>query len=163
MPPPGAVKTFPTRHRRRKDGRSTGQLMAASPGHRFQMRSTRPIRSRFEFIRKIRGCSTLASPKSPLPFGSIARPRPNGALMRSSDGGANWQPLTAGLPTPFESMVECIEFDPDQPDHILIGTGGEGARFIKLTEGEIFRSLDRGDHWEKIPLRFPIIYALAVQ
>jgi photosystem II stability/assembly factor-like uncharacterized protein len=87
----------------------------------------------------------------------------NGALMRSSDGGANWQPLTAGLPTPFESMVECIEFDPDQPDHILIGTGGEGARFIKLTEGEIFRSLDRGDHWEKIPLRFPIIYALAVQ
>jgi len=87
----------------------------------------------------------------------------NGALMRSSDGGANWQPLTEGLPNPFESMVECIEFDPDQPDHVFIGTGGEGARFIKLTDGEIFHSRDRGDHWEKISLSFPIIYALAVQ
>jgi photosystem II stability/assembly factor-like uncharacterized protein len=87
----------------------------------------------------------------------------NGALMRSSDGGMNWNQLTQGLPNPFESMVECIEFDPERPDHILVATGGEGARYIKLTEGEIFHSQDRGDHWEKIPLRFPIIYALAVQ
>ena len=70
--------------------------------------------------------------------------------MRSSDGGTNWEQLTHGLPNPFESMVECIEFDPDQPDHVLIGTGGEGARFIKLTEGEIFHSRDRGDHWESV-------------
>jgi photosystem II stability/assembly factor-like uncharacterized protein len=86
----------------------------------------------------------------------------NGALMRSTDGGATWQQLTDGFPNPFQSMVECIEFDPADPDHIFAGTGGEGARFIKLEEGEIFHSLDRGDRWEKIPLRFPIIYALAV-
>jgi photosystem II stability/assembly factor-like uncharacterized protein len=87
----------------------------------------------------------------------------NGALMRSTDGGESWRQLTDGLPNPFESMVECIEFDADQPDHLFIGTGGEGARFIKLEEGELYHSRDRGNHWEKILLRFPIIYALAVQ
>jgi len=93
----------------------------------------------------------------------LKRPtKANGALMRSSDRGASWEPLAGGLPDPFHGMVECIDFDPDQPDHVFIGTGGEGARFIKLDAGEIFHSEDRGDLWRKIPLRFPIIYALAV-
>jgi photosystem II stability/assembly factor-like uncharacterized protein len=86
----------------------------------------------------------------------------NGALMRSPDGGRSWQQLTAGIPSPFESMVECIEFDPDSADDVFLGTGGEGARYIKLDQGEIFHSADCGDHWEKIPLQFPLIYALAV-
>jgi photosystem II stability/assembly factor-like uncharacterized protein len=86
----------------------------------------------------------------------------NGVLMRSSNRGTSWEQLIEGLPNPFQSMVECIDFDPDEPDHVFIGTGGEGARFIKLEEGELYHSEDRGDHWEKIPLRFPIIYALAV-
>ncbi len=86
----------------------------------------------------------------------------NGALMRSADGGASWQGLTNGLPQPFLSMVECIELDPDEPDRVFIGTGGEGARFIKLEEGEIFYSEDKGDHWQKVPYKFPIICALAV-
>jgi hypothetical protein len=60
-------------------------------------------------------------------------------------------------------MVECIDFDPDAPDHVFVGTGGEGARYIKLDKGEIFHSIDGGDHWEKLPLNFPIIYALAIQ
>jgi len=94
----------------------------------------------------------------------LKRPtKANAALMRSSDGGVSWQRLTEGLPDPFLSMIECIDFDPDEPDHIFIGAGGEGARFIKLEEGEIFQSQNRGDYWEKIPLSFPIIYALAVQ
>ena len=83
--------------------------------------------------------------------------------MRSIDGGTSWQQLAGGFPSPFESMVECIDFDLDQPDHVYLGTGGEGAHYIKLDKGEIFRSVDRGDNWEKIPLRFPIVYALAVQ
>ena len=87
----------------------------------------------------------------------------NGALMRSSDAGATWQQLAGGFPSPYESMVECIDFDPDEPDHVFVGTGGEGARYIKLEDGEIFHSADRGDSWEKVPLQFPIIYALAIQ
>ena len=60
-------------------------------------------------------------------------------------------------------MVECIDFDPDKLDEVYIGTSGEGARFIKLNEGEIYHSRDRGDHWQRAPLNFPIIYALVVQ
>ena len=74
----------------------------------------------------------------------------NGAIMRSADGGVSWQQLTGGFPSPFESMVECIEFDPAEPDHVYAGTGGEGARYIKLDKGEVFRSVDRGDHWEQL-------------
>lgn len=87
----------------------------------------------------------------------------NGAIMRSADGGTSWQQLGGGFPSPYENMVESIEFDPDAPDTIFLGTGGEGARYIKLDKGEIFRSIDRGENWEKIPIRLPIIYALAAQ
>jgi photosystem II stability/assembly factor-like uncharacterized protein len=100
--------------------------------------------------------------EDPPPLWLNRQHKANGALMRSTDGGASWDQLTDGFPSPFQSMVECIEFDPAEPDHVFVGTGGEGARFIKLEDGEIFHSSDRGDHWEKVPLRFPIIYSLAV-
>lgn len=105
----------------------------------------------------------LGVAEEPPPFWLNRSIKANGALMRSADGGATWQQLSGGFPNPYQSMVECIEFDLDAPDHVFAGTGGEGARYIKLTEGEIFHSGDRGDTWEKIPLRFPIIYAMAVQ
>jgi photosystem II stability/assembly factor-like uncharacterized protein len=105
----------------------------------------------------------LGVAEEPPPFWLDRPTKANGAIMRSADGGGSWQQLAGGFPNPFESMVECIEFDPDSPDTVFLGTGGEGARYIKLDKGEIFRSIDRGDSWVKIPLRFPIVYALAVQ
>ena len=105
----------------------------------------------------------LGVAQEPPPFWLDRPTKANGAILRSVDGGVSWQQLEGGFPTPFESMVECIEFDPDQPDSIFLGTGGEGARYIKLDKGEIYRSINRGDTWEKIPLRFPIVYALAAQ
>lgn len=105
----------------------------------------------------------LGVAQEPPPFWLDRPTKANGAILRTVDGGVSWQQLEGGLPSPFESMVECIEFDFDQADHVSLGTGGEGARYIKLDKGEIFRSIDRGDSWEKIPLRFPIVYALAAQ
>ena len=105
----------------------------------------------------------LGVAEGPPPFWMDRPTKANGAIMRSMDGGASWQQLAGGFPNPFESMVECIEFDPVEPAHVYAGSGGEGARYIKLDKGEIFRSVDRGDNWEKLPLRFPIVYALAVQ
>lgn len=105
----------------------------------------------------------LGVAEGPPPLWLKRASKANAALMRSSDRGASWRPLTEGLPNPFQSMVECIDFDADAPDHVFIATGGEGGRFIGLEEGEIYHSADSGDRWEKIPLRFPIIYALAVQ
>jgi photosystem II stability/assembly factor-like uncharacterized protein len=105
----------------------------------------------------------LGVAEEPPPFWLNRATKANGALMRSSDGGATWQQLTGGFPNPYESMVECIEFDPARPDDVFVGTGGEGARYIKLEKGEMFHSSDRGDNWKRLPLNFPIIYALAVQ
>lgn len=105
----------------------------------------------------------LGVAQEPPPFWLDRPTKANGAILRTVDGGVSWQQLEGGLPSPFESMVECIEFDFDQADHVSLGTGGEGARYIKLDKGEIFRCIDRGDSWEKIPLRFPIVYALAAQ
>jgi hypothetical protein len=68
----------------------------------------------------------------------------------------------AGFPNPYQSMVESIEFDPAEPDHLFIGTGGEGARYIKSESEEMFHSVDCGDTWEQIPLRFPIIYTFTL-
>jgi hypothetical protein len=54
----------------------------------------------------------------------------NGALIRSADGGMTWQQPAGGFPNHYPSMVEYIEFDPAEPDHLFVGTGGEGARYI---------------------------------
>ena len=105
----------------------------------------------------------LGAAQEPPPLWLDRSTKANGAILRRVDGGVSWQQLEGGFPTPFESMVECIEFDPDQPDHVFVGTGGEGARYIKLDKGEIYRSINRGDSWEKIPLRLPIVFALAAQ
>jgi photosystem II stability/assembly factor-like uncharacterized protein len=85
------------------------------------------------------------------------------ALMRSTDGGRSWQRMTNGLPDPLISMVECIEMDPQDPGSLVIATEGEGARFVNLTEGELYLSRDRGENWAKISATLPIIYSLAVQ
>jgi hypothetical protein len=89
----------------------------------------------------------------------------NGALIRSADGGMTWQQPAGGFPNHYPSMVEYIEFDPAEPDHLFVGTGGEGARDIYkvASRGRYFTAADCGDTWEQIPLRFPIIYALAIQ
>jgi photosystem II stability/assembly factor-like uncharacterized protein len=105
----------------------------------------------------------LGVAEEPPPLWLKRQTKANGAIMRSADGGVSWQQLTSGFPSSLESMVECIEFDPVAPDHVYVGTGGEGARYIQLDKGEIFRSTDRGNHWEKLPLGFPIVYSLAVQ
>lgn len=85
------------------------------------------------------------------------------ALMKSTDGGRTWRRLTGGLPERMLSMVESIEFDPEDPSTVLMATGGEGARYIKLTEGELFMSRDGGERWERIGGALPLVTALAVQ
>ncbi len=105
----------------------------------------------------------LGVAEEPPPFWLERPTKANGALMRSADGGATWQQLAGGFPTPCQSMIECIDFDPESPDHVFVATGGEGARYIKLSQGELFHSSDRGDNWQRLPLDFPIIYALTAQ
>lgn len=78
----------------------------------------------------------------------------NGALMRSTDGGVNWQQLTDGLPNPFESMVEMHRVRHGSTGSSIHRYGRRRARFIKLEEGELYHSRNRGDHWEKFHFGF---------
>lgn len=62
-----------------------------------------------------------------------------GGIYRREASGRTWHHLTNGLP---QTSVRAITVDPNNPDIVFIGTD-DGP----------FRSLDRGDHWEK--LNFP--------
>jgi hypothetical protein len=43
----------------------------------------------------------------------------------------------------WNGIVECIEFDLAEPDHLFVGTGGEGARYIYkvASRGRYFTAL----------------------
>jgi photosystem II stability/assembly factor-like uncharacterized protein len=98
------------------------------------------------------------------PFSWRDRPSiADAALMRSPDAGKTWEQLKGGLPEPMQNMVECIEFDPDDPKTMAIATGGEGARYVKLEKSEVFLSSTRGEHWEQILGELPNVCSLAVQ
>ncbi len=74
----------------------------------------------------------------------------DGAIMRSRDSGNTWEQFAEGLPHRLLSMVECIEFDPDAAETIVIATGGEGARYVNLEKSELYLSSNRGEHWHQI-------------
>ena len=84
------------------------------------------------------------------PFNWHGRPSvADGAIMRSRDSGDTWEQLAEGLPNPLLSMVECIEFDPDDAETIVMATGGEGARYVNLEKSELYLSSNRGEHWHR--------------
>lgn len=68
-----------------------------------------------------------------------------GGMYRSDDGGINWTKINNGLIPETELMgamalgVNAIEIDRTNPDIVYAGT----------TKG-LFRSLDKGGHWERI-------------
>jgi photosystem II stability/assembly factor-like uncharacterized protein len=68
-------------------------------------------------------------------------------VWRSSDGGASWQQLTAGLPSPDRVLRTALALAPSDPDvlYALMSTGGQPTRVLG-----IFRSADRGDTWHSI-------------
>ena len=83
---------------------------------------------------------------------------PGSGLYRTFDGGANWTELTEGLPDGDKGRIgvdifrqdgnvvyALIEADARSPDAGFFGGGGGGDR-----QSGLYRSLDRGDTWEKM-------------
>jgi photosystem II stability/assembly factor-like uncharacterized protein len=69
-------------------------------------------------------------------------------ISRSKDGGRTWEILRNGLPDRLQASIEafCLE------------EAGEAAQvFAATTSGDVFRSEDMGDHWQKIISGLPAI------
>ena len=81
--------------------------------------------------------------------------RQNPQFYRSTDGGSHWQLVeSVGQGENAEDMVVAFEWDPQTPGTVYAGTDGGG----------LFRSQDRGETWEKLPVDLPSVAvgALAV-
>ena len=61
-------------------------------------------------------------------------------IFRSADGKA-WQKLADGLPQPLDYMPYALLTDPIAPGHVYAGLGN----------GDVWRSTDHGDTWQKLP------------
>jgi photosystem II stability/assembly factor-like uncharacterized protein len=69
-------------------------------------------------------------------------------ISRSKDGGRTWEILRGGLPDRLQASIEafCLE-----------EAGASSQIFAATTSGEVFRSEDMGDHWQKIISGLPAI------
>ena len=74
-----------------------------------------------------------------------------GGMIRSLDGGENWEPINRGLAEGGEDRLDLhgVQVSSSQPDTVYIST----------REG-MFQGPDRGDHWEPIDIKSysPITY-----
>jgi photosystem II stability/assembly factor-like uncharacterized protein len=75
------------------------------------------------------------------------------AVYRTQDGGTSWQALTNGLPGPhdYQSVYrEGLDTDGADPEGVYVGT----------SNGEVYASIDRGDHWQRLPGTLPPILSV---
>lgn len=75
-------------------------------------------------------------------------PGNDGFLLRSRDHGSSWE--DAGLPGPLDSSVWCIATDAADPALV----------FVCTNLGELFRSIDGGESWTRLPHVFGEVRAL---
>jgi hypothetical protein len=62
------------------------------------------------------------------------------AIYRSS-GGAPWERLAGGLPQPLDHMPYGLVTHPEMPGHLYAG----------MANGDVWRSRDHGEGWERLP------------
>jgi photosystem II stability/assembly factor-like uncharacterized protein len=75
------------------------------------------------------------------------------AVYRTQDSGKSWQPLTNGLPGPndYQSVYrEGLDTDGLDPEGVYVGT----------SNGEVYASADRGEHWMRLPGTLPPILSV---
>lgn len=76
------------------------------------------------------------------------------AVWRTTDEGRTWEALTAGLPGPhdYQSVYrEGLATDGMDPEGVYLGT----------SNGQVFASADRGDHWQRLPGTLPPVLSVS--
>lgn len=71
-----------------------------------------------------------------------------GGVWKTTDGGANWKPLTDDQPS---LAMGAIVLDPSNPDIVYVGTGEENFAFDSYYGAGILKSTDGGNTWTQIP------------
>jgi photosystem II stability/assembly factor-like uncharacterized protein len=74
-------------------------------------------------------------------------------VYRSSDGGATWESASSGLPAEHVYVTvlrEAMDIDASDPCNVYFGTSG----------GQVFASLDAGDHWEELASYLPRVLSV---
>ncbi|MFP4207923.1 MAG: WD40/YVTN/BNR-like repeat-containing protein [Wenzhouxiangella sp.] len=74
-------------------------------------------------------------------------------VYRTENAGADWQPLTDGLPQAncFVTVLrDGLDTDGLQPLGVYFGT----------SSGQVYYSIDRGDHWQALPATLPPILSI---
>ncbi len=74
----------------------------------------------------------------------------SGGVFRTTDGGANWLPITDGK-IPLGS-IGSIAVAESNPDVIYVGTGSDGVRSNVSTGRGVYRSDDAGKSWAFVGL-----------
>ena len=76
----------------------------------------------------------------------------DGAVQVTSDGGASWTNVTAGLPNRW---VTGVEIDPSNHQHAYVTVSGFGA-------GHVFETVNRGATWQDISSNLPDVPVNAI-
>ncbi|MEO1257867.1 MAG: T9SS type A sorting domain-containing protein [Bacteroidota bacterium] len=74
----------------------------------------------------------------------------SGGVWRTTDGGANWEPVFDDQLWP---SVADIVFDPSNPSTIYVGTGDPNISFYPMLGDGVYKSTDGGDTWTNIGLQ----------
>jgi photosystem II stability/assembly factor-like uncharacterized protein len=97
-----------------------------------------------------RGCAVSAEDPRAVWVGAGNGPPGNqGGLFRTRDLGATWERLP--LPQVTNSTVWNLAFNQAEPRRV----------YVSSVSGQLYRSLDGGDSWTKLPMEFGEVRALA--
>jgi photosystem II stability/assembly factor-like uncharacterized protein len=105
-----------------------------------------PLDTPWQYMRAI--VADPADPRTLWMTNGNGPPGSTGRLWRSRDGGLGWE--TVELPGPLNSTPWCVAAHPSEP----------ALRFVCTNLGQLFRSLDAGESWERLPHEFGEVRAL---
>lgn len=74
-----------------------------------------------------------------------------GGLFKSTDGGTTWRHITGGLPSGLLGRAN-IDVAPGNPKVLYLFLDNRGSTAVKdrpYVGGEVYRSVDQGEHWSK--------------